>query len=99
MAEIFTEVLINQEEQAILKRCKQGEQVALDRLPDDDTNKDAIRIKRLSGEVLGYLEQHACNLIAPRIDEGVEIQAIIRRIDGGGPSPGGPLRCHLRLSY
>ncbi len=73
----------------IIKRCKQGEMLFLEREPRNHFDPNAIRVLRASGEQLGYLTARVAGGMmtegmAEYLDKGGEYKVVIRGIMGGG---------------
>ena len=69
--------------QRIVSRCEVGEPLQLMREPDNPKDSNAVKVCRLSGEQLGYLNRELAAEISCRIDSGEHYQATISDLTGG----------------
>lgn len=69
--------------QAILGKCHKGEYLILthEPVPQDEY---AVKVSRENGEQIGWLNQEVAYEIAPRLDRGGRVEAIIAELTGGG---------------
>lgn len=68
--------------QAELARCRRGERVDLVREPDNPHDHLAVAIRSSRGVRVGYLGRERATWIAPKIDKGYDVRAIVERIKG-----------------
>jgi len=61
--------------QAAISRCVQGEQLHFVREPENPYDTNAIRIRRLSGEDIGYVPRSDAAELAPKMDTGQQVRA------------------------
>jgi hypothetical protein len=61
--------------QAVISRCVRGEQLQLVREPDNPHDKNAIRIRRLNGDDLGYVPRNNAAELAPKVDAEQQVRA------------------------
>src|ERR1019366_6181951 len=59
--------------QANIQCCVTGDLVLLDREPNNPHDKNAIMVRRLNGQELGYVPAVDAVTLAPRIDAGEEL--------------------------
>lgn len=83
VAGVKFENLDGTERQNILKSCKINEQLLLMKEPNIQF-PDAVKVCRISGEQLGYLNDDTCHVIAPLLDSGHSIETIITELSGLG---------------
>jgi hypothetical protein len=77
------ENLDGSDRQHILKNCTVKEKLLLIKEPNIQF-PDAVKVCRISGEQLGYLNDDTCHEIAPLLDSGYSIEAMITELTGGG---------------
>lgn len=68
--------------QAILKRCKVGEQLRLLHSPIAQ-DENAVKVLLLNGQQLGWLNRDLAAEIAPRLQKGSKVDCEIASLDGG----------------
>ena len=57
--------------QRLIAQCRVGEELVLEREPDNPVDQDAIRVLRVTGEQLGYIPAHvAASGLAKDLDRG-----------------------------
>ncbi len=61
--------------QAAISRCVRREQLQFVREPENPYDKNAVRIRRLNGEDLGYVPRNNAAELAPKMDAGQQIRA------------------------
>lgn len=61
--------------QAAISRCTRGESLELVREPENPYDKNAIRIRRLNGEDIGYVPRDEAPELASTIDAGQGVRA------------------------
>jgi hypothetical protein len=61
--------------QAVIRRCVRGEQLQLVREPENPYDRNAIRIRRLNDEDLGYVPRSDAAELAPKMDAGRQVRA------------------------
>jgi hypothetical protein len=74
--------------QEIISRCSRGEILNLVREPDNPHDKNAVLVRRATGQALGYLGAHTVQGskgVARRMDEGVRYQVRVKDITGRDP--------------
>ena len=97
--EIYGELITrNREKNSVLAYCKRGEELIIDRLPDDQTTKNRIRLIRQSGEIIGYLDAEVCDKVIPEMDKNKSVRAEIAEIAGGGIIAWKPRRCQVKIT-
>jgi hypothetical protein len=69
--------------QETLKRCRPAERLTLQLAPD---NRKVVTVARDSGERIGYLEQGVGDKIAPELETGPGVEAMVLLITDGGLS-------------
>jgi hypothetical protein len=79
LGEIETEITGIQHHDAVVHP---GEQVSLERKPENTDDKNAIRVENLSFQPAGYLPQNVASWLAPLLDAGKI------RVDGYMPQAG-----------
>lgn len=67
--------------QAIIRRCRVGEPLTLVHEPDHPSDVNAIRVLRLNGEQLGYLEPAFAGEVVARRAKGATFHAAIAGIN------------------
>ncbi len=70
--------------QALIKKCKLGERLILEREPGNSSDPNAIRIHNLRGEQLGYVAARLATTLAPLIDQGDRVETEVFEFTGGG---------------
>jgi hypothetical protein len=82
--EIYTEVLAESPDcQKVLKHCKPGEVFSLELLPQRDPGKDAVKVMRRSGELVGFLEGSVSGKVAPEIAARSDAEAVALLVTDG----------------
>ena len=61
--------------QAAISHCVRGEQLQLVREPEDSYDRNAIRIRRLNGEDLGYVPRSNAAELALKMDAAQQVRA------------------------
>lgn len=69
--------------QRILKACREGEMLKLVKRPSGG-DRNAVAVCRKNGQQLGNLRRELAAELAPLLDKGVELQAEITDLTGGG---------------
>jgi hypothetical protein len=70
--------------QRLIAQCRVGEELALEREPDNPVDPDAIRVLRVTGEQLGYIPAHvAASGLAKDLDRGERPKCRIVNLTGG----------------
>ena len=82
------------ERQEILSRCSEGEKLFLHRDYDNPEDNNAVVVRRMNGEKLGYLSRSVAEDVAPKLDSGERLKAKIENLTGGGSKNRG---CNLRI--
>jgi hypothetical protein len=84
--------------QRLLQRCKSGQELKLVRDPDNQYDKNAIKVCLLTGEQLGWIDKDvAARDLAKEIDRGDRIKVVISDVTGGTQSK--PDRgCNIRIT-
>ncbi|GAB4349904.1 MAG: hypothetical protein Kow0099_33180 [Candidatus Abyssubacteria bacterium] len=97
--EIYTEVLPDSpEREKVFKRCRPAERLILAPERDSDAGKCAIKVKRRSGELLGYLEEGVCERVAPREEEIETADTMVLLVTGGGFFNRAPRHCYIKIT-
>ena len=85
--EIYTEVLAESpDSQETLKRCRPAERLTLQLAPDNQSEGKIVTVSRDSGEQIGYLEHGVGDKIAPELETGSSIEAMVLLVTDGGLS-------------
>ncbi|HEX8382438.1 MAG TPA: HIRAN domain-containing protein [Sphingomonas sp.] len=71
--------------QAEIKRCRPGERVELVREPGNKHDEMAIAVLSARGIQIGYIASDHAAWLAPKLDRGDRVPAIVERINGGEP--------------
>jgi hypothetical protein len=66
-------------------RCREGENLILKREPMNRYDANAVAVLRENGEEIGYLSRHDAEWVARIMDDGYEVEARIKWINGGTP--------------
>ncbi len=79
MGELYAEILTKDPQRMeLISRCKTGEFLTLKRFHDEKrSNKDAIQVRRLTGEPLGHLSQNIVCEIIPVVDQQLPIKVVM----------------------
>jgi len=72
-----------QSRQDILSELESGDDLVLRREKDNPFDNNAIAIFTNDGRQLGYLKKDLALDLAPNMDKGVEIHAIVKEVTGG----------------
>lgn len=78
--------------------CKQGEELIIDRLPDQQIANNRIRLIRQSGEIIGYLDAKVGGQVISEMDNNKSVRAEIAEITGGGIISRKPHRCTVKIT-
>lgn len=70
--------------QTILRACRPGQSVVLERQPDNKFDRNAIFVT-VAGQGVGFLSRADAELLAPHLDEGRTHAAQIHELTGGMP--------------
>ncbi len=70
--------------QQIIRRCRRGEALLLVREPDNLFDSNAVKVCRETGEQIGYLYREVAEEVAPLLDAGKRVEAVISSLTGGG---------------
>ncbi|MEO6042184.1 MAG: HIRAN domain-containing protein [Croceibacterium sp.] len=70
--------------QHVILRCNPGDQVSLERQPDNPHDPNAVLILCAGGDV-GFLCREDAALVSPALDVGTEYRAQVHKIKGGVP--------------
>lgn len=72
--------------QKLLKKCKAGERLVLVREHDNPYDQNAIQVRRLSGEMLGYIPKETAEIMIEESggDLGNKYLVEIKDLTGGG---------------
>ncbi len=65
-----------------LAECRPGDRIELVRQPDNPHDPLAVAIFTASGTCVGYLGRDRACWIAPKIDRGYPVNAIVERVKG-----------------
>ena len=69
--------------QPIISRCRVGEALILDAEPDNPEDENAIRVLRLDGKQIGYIER---DMAARLVDDLTDFSAFVAGVGrAGGP--------------
>lgn len=70
--------------QRLISQCQVGEELLLEREPDNRVDPNAIKISRVTGEQLGYIPAHvAASGLAKNLDRGERPKCRIVNLTGG----------------
>lgn len=83
--------------QAELARCQPGEEVTLQREPENEHDHMAVAIISARGVQVGYLGKEKAMWIGSKIDRGYDVRAIVERVKGAH-LPGSSLGLVVRVS-
>jgi single-stranded-DNA-specific exonuclease len=64
--------------------------------PDNPYDKNAVKVCLATGRQLGFLSGELAADLAPKIDKGKRIEAVITEVTGG-PEEGKTLGCNLKV--
>lgn len=77
---------VPEKREEILRDCKKGEALLLERERNNTHDKNAVAVLRLTREKLGYVAADAASQIVPEIDQNqIQYEAVIEKIRGGSP--------------
>ena len=97
--EIYGELITrSREKKSAFAYCRRGEELIIDRLPDDQVAKNRIRLIRRSGEIIGYLDAEVCRKVLSEMDNNRSVRAEIAEISGGGIIAWKPRRCRVKIT-
>ncbi|MGI6034170.1 MAG: DEAD/DEAH box helicase, partial [Coriobacteriales bacterium] len=84
-ARFFTKVVgvTFENRQQVLSRLESGVELRLEREPENEVDRNAIAVKTLGGEQLGFLNRHLAARLAPVMDEGAPYDAAVSEVTGG----------------
>jgi hypothetical protein len=71
--------------QEIAQACRGGERLTLRREPDNPQDANAVAVVRGNGDQVGYLSAGVAEQIAPLLDAGAPITAVVSEVTGGTP--------------
>lgn len=71
--------------QAVVKKCQVGDDLYLEREPDNPVDENAIAVYHPSGKQLGYIRANVAVDLALEMDDCVPIRAIVKDVTGGTP--------------
>lgn len=70
--------------QHLISQCRIGEELVLEREPDNPVDSNAIKVLRITGEQLGYIPAHvAASGLAKDLDRGEHPRCRIANLTGG----------------
>ena len=70
--------------QAVVAQLQEGEQVFLVRDPNNTFDHNAIKVVRLNGQQVGFLDRNLAARVSTRLDDyGQPVQAYVSSITGG----------------
>ena len=97
--EIYGELVTrSREKNSPLAYCKRGEELIIDRLPDEQIARNRIRLIRQSGEIVGYLDEQVCEKVISEMDNNKSVRVEIAEITGGGIIAWKPRRCKVKIT-
>ncbi len=71
--------------QRIIKKCTVGEDILLERQPNNPHDENAIAVRRRNtGDQIGYLSREVAQTLVRQADAGKEFSAEVAEIIGGG---------------
>lgn len=73
------------ERQAIIRRCKAGECLALHHEPENKYSEFAIQVLRENGEQLGHAPEYLAERICQELEAGYRAMGFIKNVTGGTP--------------
>ena len=71
------------ERQAIIRRCKSGEQLNLRHDPDNEYSEFAIQVLRENGEQLGHAPEYLAERICQELESGYQVVGFLKNVTGG----------------
>jgi hypothetical protein len=71
--------------QEIARACSGGERLTLRREPDNPQDANAVAVFRGNGDQVGYLSAGVAEQIAPLLDAGAPVMAVVSEVTGGTP--------------
>lgn len=84
--------------QKILKRCKEGDALRLERDPDNPYDKNAIKVCLQSGEQIGWLSKELASNMTALMKGGYQIAAEITDLTGGGFLSKKTRGCNIKIT-
>jgi hypothetical protein len=97
--EIYGELITrSREKNGALAACKRGEELIIDRVPDNQIAKNRIRLIRQSGEIIGYLDADVGEKVISEMNNKKPVRAEIAEIAGGGIIARKPRRCRVKIT-
>lgn len=71
--------------QEIARHCYGGERLTLRREPDNPQDANAVAVVRENGDQVGYLSAGVAEQVAPLLDTGAPVTAVVAEVTGGTP--------------
>jgi hypothetical protein len=71
--------------QEIARSCSGGERLTLRREPDNPQDANAVAVFRGNGDQVGYLSARVAEQVAPLLDAGTPVTAVVSEVTGGTP--------------
>lgn len=69
--------------QELIAECYEGEELFLEREPDNEHDPNAISVWNEYGEQLGYINKSLASELAPKMDKGMRIACFVTAVTGG----------------
>jgi single-stranded-DNA-specific exonuclease len=80
--------------QALLKKCKGGQELRLIRDPQNKYDENAIKVCIASGEQIDWIAHDLAERLSEQLDRGENITATIANVSGGGAKGRG---CNIKI--
>lgn len=69
--------------QKFIRKCFIGDPVRLEREPANEFDDNAIAVYAYGGQI-GYIDRQKASWLAPQMDRGMRVSAVVQRINSGG---------------
>ncbi|WP_025950434.1 HIRAN domain-containing protein [Geobacillus thermocatenulatus] len=69
--------------QELIAECYEGEELFLEREPDNEHDPNAISVWNEYGEQLGYINKDLASRLAPQMDKGMRVACFVTAVTGG----------------
>ncbi|AMQ19633.1 HIRAN domain-containing protein [Geobacillus sp. JS12] len=69
--------------QELIAECYEGEELFLEREPDNEHDPNAISVWNEYGEQLGYINKDLASRLAPQMDKGMRVSCFVTAVTGG----------------
>ncbi|WP_339171170.1 HIRAN domain-containing protein [Anoxybacillus sp. FSL W8-1294] len=80
--------------QELIAECYEGEELFLEREPDNEHDPNAISVWNEYGEQLGYINKDLASKLAPQMDKGMRVACFVTAVTGGDDKSYG---CNIKL--